>query len=57
MIHVESHHPRWRALQEERIQQERLDLEVAIRMQGESEDSESVPILDERDEIERTLVE
>ena len=57
LIHVGSKHPRWKERQDEQIAQERRDLEVAIAMQQESEDSETVPVLDERDENERMLVE
>ncbi|MCG8625286.1 MAG: hypothetical protein MJE68_25215, partial [Proteobacteria bacterium] len=57
LIHVESRHPRWKEKQDEQMAQERREMEVAIAMQQESEDSETVPILDERDESERTLLE
>ena len=57
IIHVQSRHPEWNKNKQEKNNSERIDLQVAIRIQQESEDSDTVAILDENDENERTLVE
>ena len=56
-IHVDSRHPGWKKVLEKKNERERTDLLVAISMQQESEDSETVAILDKNDENERSLVE
>ena len=57
IIHVESRHPGWRDSDTERNLQERIDLQLAAAIEGESEDSETVPVLDDKDMDERGLVE
>ena len=55
IIHVESKHEGWRDSQLAENIQDRLDAQA--QAQGESEQSDSLPVYDERDEGERELVE
>ena len=57
IIHIESRHPGWQDSDTERNLQERIDLQLAAAIEGESEDSETVPVLDDKDMDERGLVE
>ena len=56
IIHVESRHAGWQDSDADRYRQERLDLQLAARLQEEEEQSDTVQVLDEKDEEERQLV-
>ena len=57
IIHVESRHPGWQDSDADRYRQERFDSQLAAMIQEQEEQSDSVQVLDENDEIERQLVE
>ena len=57
IIHVESRHPGWQDSDADRYRQERFDSQLAAMIQEQEEQSNSVQVLDENDEIERQLVE
>ena len=57
IIHVKSRHPGWQDSDADRFMQERLDLQLAAMMQEKEEQSDTVQVLDENDEVERHLVE
>ena len=57
IIHVESRHPGWQDSDADRYRQERFDSQLAAMIQEQAEQSDSVQVLDENDEIERQLVE
>ena len=56
IIHVESRHAGWQDSDADRYRQERLDSQLAARLQEEEEQSDTVQVLDEKDEEERQLV-
>ena len=56
IIHVESRHPGWQDSDADRYRQERLDSQIAARLQEEAEQSDTVQVLDEKDEEERQLI-
>ena len=57
IIHVESIHVGWQDSDVDRYRQERLDSQIAARLQEEAEQSDTVQVLDEKDEEERQLIE
>ena len=57
IIHVESRHPGWQDSDGDRYRQERMDSQLAAMMQEQEEQSDTVQVLDENDEVERQLVE
>ena len=57
IIHVESRHPGWQDSDGDRYRQERLDSQFSAMMQEQEEQSDTVQVLDENDEVERQLVE
>ena len=56
IIHVESRHAGWQDSDGDRYRQERLDSQLTARLQEEEEQSDTVKVLDEKDEEERQLV-
>ena len=57
IIHVKSRHPGWQDSDADRYRQERLDSQLAAMIQEQDEQSDTVQVLDENDEVERQLVE
>ena len=57
IIHVKSRHPGWQDSDADRYRQERLDSQLAAMIQEQEEQSDTVQVLDENDEVERQLVE
>ena len=57
IIHVESRHPGWQDSDADKYRQQRLDSQLAAMMQEQEEQSDTVQVLDENDEVERQLVE